>query len=97
MKDHCPRCQAEKKNADRFCGECGFRLNEEEVLTDGTRVEMKMSDIQLNLATVYFKRADYQETKRLCEKILVLEPGNKSAQELLEKAAEAEETELTKG
>lgn len=86
MNRNCPRCQAAAEAQDKYCGACGFNLTANAALAAGTQVEMKMSDIHLNLGVVYYKNGKYAKSVEMFEKILEQEPNHQEAIEMLEKA-----------
>ena len=86
MNANCPRCQKETQTQDKFCGGCGYDL--QEVATApvaGTQLDIKVSDVQLSLAMVYFKNEKYDQCADLLRKVLAQDPDNLNAHALLDR------------
>ena len=89
MRKNCPRCDSQPDFNDRFCGNCGFNLQDSQQALAGTQLEMRSSDIQFSLGVVYFKNGKYDKCIETFEKILKDDPAHGEAREMLNKARSA--------
>jgi hypothetical protein len=85
----CPRCSRVPQPDDRFCGYCGYSLEDENTKGVSTHESLKLVDIQMNLGIILFKKGEYEKAIEKCEVILRTEPENTQAQQLLYEAKRA--------
>ena len=86
----CPNCQTPYNPDDRYCNQCGERLDQEEFLDSGARTQkaLDLVDVHYNLGLVYFKKDQHRQALETWEKALARDPGN---QMLKERIAEVKE------
>lgn len=89
MNFNCPKCDHNYESEDKFCGGCGHKLHDVDNFVAKTQVEMKLSDIRLNLGIIYLKKGDHVQASEVFKKVLQDEPENIEAQELLKQAEQA--------
>ena len=79
----CPNCKTPYSSEDRYCNQCGTRLNHAEFMESGalTQKSLSLVDVHYNLGLVYFKKGQYQEALETWEKGLTKDPGNEVLQE----------------
>ncbi len=90
----CPRCNNRIYADDLFCGQCGFNIMAQQSAMSATQKELKLSDIQLSLGIVYFKKGEYPKAKEIFQKIVESDSGNNHAHRLLTQANQLLEKEL---
>lgn len=93
MKDNCPRCQCETQVDDVFCGGCGYNLGESIPAVAGTQLDIKVTDVQLSLAMVYFKNDKFDECLGLLRKVLLQDAENSDALALIDRVQEAKSSD----
>lgn len=76
----CPSCKTPHGSEDRYCGQCGTRLAEEEFTESGARTQKSLDlvDVQYNLGLVYFKQGQYAEALQTWETALHRDAGNEA-------------------
>ena len=89
MKQTCEKCQSPIEKEDKFCGYCGFKLIHQLVPVARTEVELKLSEIRVNLANIYYRKNDFHKALEIYEKILEEEPGNTEVQAMMGLARDA--------
>ena len=87
--DRCPRCGKTPRPVDIYCGYCGFNIRGKEKEIAETQEAFKLSDIQLRLGIVHFKKREYYKAIEKLEKTLELDSGNAQARDMLYQAKEA--------
>ena len=85
----CPTCQAATEQSYRFCGMCGTQLQQAPTSGGLTQNALKATDVQYNLAVVYFKMGKFEDAESIIGKILALNPGDLNALALQNDIAEA--------
>ena len=79
----CPRCKASIFEDDNFCGTCGYEVNDDKQIPLVTKKDIKISDVRLNLGSVYLKMGKFEQAREIFEAILKNDPGNKMAKSML--------------
>lgn len=82
----CPRCGKTHKPEDRFCGFCGCNVTVQNMSDFVTKPAMKLSDIQFDLAILYFKEEKYAESVEVFQKLLQEHPDNLQVIDMLQRA-----------
>ncbi len=91
MSNNCPRCQKETRTEDMFCGACGYDLREvAPAPVAGTQLDIKVTDVQLSLAMVYFKNGKFAECIELLRKVLIQDADNLNAHTLMDRAKQGQ-------
>lgn len=83
----CASCDAEFAPDDRYCPQCGKRIERQEV--DGanmTQGAMNLSDVRFKLGMVYFKKGEYARAAEAWEKVLANNPDNVDLKRLIQDA-----------
>ncbi len=83
---HCSKCSSLLYPDDKFCGQCGTAIvnDENNAKKLMTQMELKIEDVRSNLGVVYFKMGRFDEAVSCFEKILKEDPDNLSARTMLE-------------
>lgn len=85
----CPNCKAQCESEDRYCSQCGARLNQAEFVdSDATQRSLGLVDVQYNLGLVYFKKEEYQKALETWQKALSMDPDNEILQQRIGEARE---------
>ncbi len=86
MQNSCQRCGSEAYPEDKFCGVCGFSLANQVApnTSEGTQVDLKLSDIRYNLGMIYYKKGELKKAAETFENLLKEDPENPQFQEMLE-------------
>lgn len=84
----CPSCKTPHQPDDRYCNQCGKRLEREEVMESGalTQKSLDLVDVHFNLGLVYFKKGDFNQAIATWQKALERDPGNELLQEHIDEA-----------
>jgi len=82
----CPHCKTPYAPEDRYCNQCGMRVQEIEVMDSGARTQksIRLVDVHYNLGLVYFKKGQYRQALKSWEKALAIEPESQAVQERIE-------------
>jgi lipopolysaccharide biosynthesis regulator YciM len=86
MINQCPKCNFEVEPTDKFCGGCGLRIKSISNFEAKTQVEMKLADIRMNLAMVYYQKGIYKKAIETFQAILEENPDHQQALEMLNTA-----------
>lgn len=78
----CPSCKTPCEEGDRFCNQCGGRIETTEDPGGGhTQKALSLSDVQYNLGVVYYKKGELAKALECWEKGLRQTPDNAFLQE----------------
>ena len=69
---------------DKFCGECGIKLDAKINSPYNTQTGLNVEDIRSSLGTVYFKMGKYEKALVEFKKVLEHNPNDSKAREMLE-------------
>lgn len=74
----CPKCKAAADDGDRFCNQCGARLEESSAdeAAGQTQKSLKLSDVHYNLGLVYYKKEEFDKALEAWERGLQQDPDN---------------------
>ncbi len=82
--NRCPRCSEEVFPNDRFCGNCGRKLeagDAEQLMK--TQTELRVEDVRSNLGIVYYKMGKFEEAIGAFKKVLENNPRDEKALEMI--------------
>lgn len=88
MQKSCQRCGSDAYPEDKYCGICGFELAAQVApsASEGTQVDLKLSDIRYNLGMIYYKKGEFNKAAETFENLLKEDPENPQFQEMLDMA-----------
>ena len=84
---NCPECSASHEPEDRYCPQCGHRL--QPVDADDmmlTQKALDISDVQYKLGMVYFKKGDHMRAVETWKKALAGRPDDAELEALIQDA-----------
>lgn len=83
----CASCDAEVAPEDRFCPQCGKRIETQAAdSANMTQGAMNLSDVRFKLGMVYFKKGEYARAAEAWEKVLENNPDNVDLKRLVQDA-----------
>ena len=83
----CASCEAEVADDDRYCPQCGKRIERQEAdSANMTQGAMNLSDVRFKLGMVYFKKGEYARAAEAWEKVLENNPDNVDLKRLIQDA-----------
>jgi len=80
----CSNCNAGVFPEDLYCGQCGFRLNKDQISPYMTQTEVRMEDVRTKLGRVYYKMGKYKKAATEFKKAIKANPGDTLALKMLE-------------
>ena len=86
----CPNCKTPYNSEDRYCNQCGARLQGNQFLESGavTRKALDVVDVYFNLGLVHYKKGEHRKALEVWEKALARDPGNELLQEHIDQVKE---------
>ena len=81
---NCFKCGTFYTSEDKFCGECGIKLEVKIDSPYNTQTGLNVEDIRSSLGTVYFKMGKYEQAIVEFKKVLEHNPNDSKAREMLE-------------
>lgn len=84
----CPKCQVESCPEDKYCHQCGCKLDHALHAMGGkvTQKAMNAEDVRYKLGMTYFKRGKYREAIETWQKLLKNESDNVAVKQLIDEA-----------
>ena len=84
----CPECQAAIYSEDKYCSQCGHKLDLSTHAGDRrlTQKPLKSSEVRYKLGIIYFKRGKYKKAIETWEKLLDEESDNFAIEQLIDNA-----------
>lgn len=80
---NCFKCGTMYHSEDKFCGECGIKLDAKIESPFNTQTGLNVEDIRSNLGTIYFKMGKYGKALTEFKKVLDHNPNDSKAREML--------------
>jgi tetratricopeptide (TPR) repeat protein len=81
---NCTQCGTEYLEMDKFCPQCGAKLDTISQSLYSTQVGLNIEDVRNNLGTVYYKMGKFDQALNEFKAVLKNNPNDQKAQEMLE-------------
>jgi len=81
---NCKQCGTEYLSLDKFCPQCGAKVESIEVSPFSTQVGLNIEDVRNNLGTVYYKMGKFDKALNEFNEVLKHNPNDTNAKEMIE-------------
>ena len=92
MANVCTRCDTVFFDGDIFCGKCGVKLEVQETPQYMTQPGLNVAEVRSNLGVVYFKMGRFPEALNEFKKVLLRDPNDARALEMIKQIEEQQES-----
>ena len=81
---NCTQCGAEYIAQDKFCPQCGAKLDATSQSIYSTQVGLNIEDVRNNLGVVYYKMGKYDQALNEFKAVLKNNPNDMKAKEMID-------------
>ena len=92
----CTKCGTKNYDGDKFCGKCGVKIDVPEMSPFMTQAGFSVAEVRSNLGVVYFKMGRYAEALDEFKKVLVRNPNDARALDMVLQIEEKQNSSLQK-
>jgi predicted amidophosphoribosyltransferase len=83
----CPGCNTPLHSEDKFCGECGARLQAGSSGSSSlTRDALNVTEVKFRLAGIYYKKGNIKAVIDMCRQVIEVDTNHQEALKMLSQA-----------